>query len=348
MQRIHAPVGVPAGPAHQTGINHRAHPLNRQGGFRYIGGNDDAGILPLLHGAILLFRGQRSVKRKNVPAAHPRPAGQQLRRFPDFIHARHEYQHVPAAVILHRLLHGVRRLLPHGRGSHPAAAVADQPGSPVNGFYGILPSVRLQHPAGGAHVIPQAGYFQRGGHHRYGHVRARAFLQVQYAPQGQIPGEAPFVKLIKHHGAHPFQGGPLRQPAFQHAVRHVRNAGAGGNVPFKAHHIPHFLPQLHSAQPGHVARQQARGHPAGLNDDDQAAFPQPGVIHHGGNAGRLAGARGRFQQDARRGGLQRVQQFSADFLNGKGGGIHTGLQGNPFMPGPFNRCRPAGTRRTAR
>ena len=75
VQRIHAPVGVPAGPAHQTGINHRAHPLNRQGGFRYIGGNDDAGILPLLHGAILLFRGQRSVKRKNVPAAHPRFSG---------------------------------------------------------------------------------------------------------------------------------------------------------------------------------------------------------------------------------------------------------------------------------
>ena len=184
MQRIHPPVRIPSGPADQPGINHRTHSLNRQGSFRHISGNNDTGDIPPLHGAILLLRRQRPVKGKNVPAAHPRLSCQQLHRFPYLIHARHKYQHIPAVILPHRLPHNIRRLLPYGGRSHPAASVTDQAGSPVNDFHGILPALRFQNPAGTSHIFPQPGHLQCGGHHDHGQIPARPFLQIQHTPQG--------------------------------------------------------------------------------------------------------------------------------------------------------------------
>ena len=91
-----------------------ADAIDRDGGFRDIGGDDDFAHWIRREGKILLFRRQVAVQRNERQPFVRMSRLQSADRRIDFSHARHEHQDVSRFAGVHDSFHNVRRLFGHG------------------------------------------------------------------------------------------------------------------------------------------------------------------------------------------------------------------------------------------
>lgn len=104
------------------------------------------------------------------------------------------------------------------------------------------------------------------------------------------------------------------EPAFEHALRDVEDAGCGGRDVLEAHGVAHRLADGLAAFLGDVARGEARGEPPWFRDQDLARDTR--IEERAGDARRLARAGFRRQNERRR-TLERADDLGQDWVDGE-------------------------------
>jgi hypothetical protein len=118
------------------------------------------------------------------------------------------------------------------------------------------------------------------------------------------------VELVEDDAAHAFEARVCEQPTREHALGQEAQARARTGDLVEADLITDRFAEALAALLGHAARGHARGQASRLKHEHVARARQSGVEHGGRHARRLARARRRFDDEARRAaqGLDHVWQ----------------------------------------
>ena len=157
---------------------------------------------------------------------------------------------------------------------------------------------------------------ERGRHDDELQIRARGLLEAAQQRQRQVALEVALVELVEHDHAHAGQAGLGDQPAGEQPLGDEAQPRPGPGhlleADLPADRLAGPLPQLL----GHAPRRHAGREPPRLEDDDLAVAGQAGREQRGGDAGGLAGA-GRRLDDERPAPAQGRHDVGEDGVDGE-------------------------------
>ena len=163
-------------------------------------------------------------------------------------------------------------------------------------------------------------------HHQQAQVLAQAALAVQAQGQGQIGMKTTLVEFVENDQSHPIQRRVALQPAGQNALGQHLDPGLARHLAIKTDAIAHGLADRFAPQAGHARRRRPRRQPARLQQQDRSPGQPRLVQQRQRDAGGLAGARRRLQDQS--GSLaQRGPDFRQGRFDGQQGGIGRGWRG---------------------
>ena len=258
-ERVDAAVGIVAGHAGQSGIDHHGHAVDGEGRFGHIGGDDDLALRGAGHGLVLLGGGEFAMEGQDG-AAGACAVGEFADGALDFIRTRHEDKDVAVGAV-EVFPHGLNREVP---GRFVAGFVAE-----VFDLNGKNPAFRNEGLAGGE-VFFDLAAVQRGGHDDDFEIGPGGFLEIEGAGQTDVAVEVAFVKLVEDYSGNVPQtrvGDHLPQ---EDAFRDEKDAGGGGGNIVQPDAIADFTAERDAAFLGHAFGQHAGGQAARLQDDAAA------------------------------------------------------------------------------
>ncbi len=264
----------------QPGVDHDAHPLDRQAGLGDVGGQHhlaaarQAGDQRRVLGA----RGQRSVERVDVDRrVRAERFAQRRGGALDLGRAGQEDQHVALGLAAQDLA--------HRRGGGRLDVLARAPGRPAH-VHRVGPAL-AGHQRGGLAVAAQQRRHpvavEGGRHDQDAQVGPQVAAGVQRQGQAQVGVQAALVELVEHHQGHALQPRVPLEPAGQDALgQHLHPRGrphgavvAGAVADRLAHRLP--------PQRGHAPGRGPGGQPAGLQHHDAVVAP-PRLVQQGQRA----------------------------------------------------------------
>ena len=304
-QRIDAAIGIEPRHAGQTAIDHHAHAIDGQRGFRDIRGYDHLSFLITRHRRVLVGDGKLSVQRQHEALGTRAGFTNRRNRAADFVGARHEDESI--AVALPRdPFEFVRSRLPHG-------SVPDRTLEILH-IHRIRAAARSEKIAGRQITLKRAR-IQRRGHDHDPQIGPPTFLQIQRARQRDVSVEMALVKLVEDDGAHAAEVRVAQHLTEQHAFRDETNPRPGGADLVQPDLVSDFVPEPHAPFLRHPRGEHSRGQPAWLEHDDLPVFREAVIKKNLRRLGGFSRAGGRLQTDARTGakrwrsGIARVQRW---------------------------------------
>jgi hypothetical protein len=298
--------------AGQAGVHDRGDALDRDRGFRHVGGQHDLAAAQRPQGGVLLLGRQVAVEGQHRQVARRRRAFQGPGRLADFLHAGEKNEQIA------------------GRG-------VEQPGRRRRGRLGPrlflgLGIVAHRHregpPLAGDHraaaeVGGDGGGVERGRHGHQAQLGPDRLLDEADQAEGEVTFQATLVELVEDDGPGGFEEGVVVEAAEEDAGRDGEDAGLPAGLAVEADVVADGAAEAVAALLGHAAGGGAGGEAARLQHQDFTGPGQAGVEQGRRHARGLAGAGRRLDHGAGP-GAEGGDQGGQDGVDGERGQGHGG------------------------
>ena len=308
-QGVDAAMRIVTGNARESAVDDEAHAVDGDGGLGDIRGDDDLGLVVAGDGGVLIARGKFAVERQQDVAAGLGGVADGFDGLADLESAGHEDQHVAGVALPGVTREDLGGEFPRRRriGALPTRKVfnMDGIGASLGGEDGARPQ-----------VVFQRARIERRGHHNDEQVGAKLLLNVERAGERDVAVEVALMEFIKDERLHTAQPGVLNELAQQDAFGLELDArGVAGDI-LKAHLVADFAAKGHAKFVRDARREQPRGEPARLEDDDLSIAKEAVLEEHLRDLRGLAGAGGGLKDEALR-RLEGGDDVLLDFVDGQ-------------------------------
>ena len=253
-QRVDTAIRVIAGNTRQAAVEHQAHTIDGERGFRDVGGDDDFAPVIAGHRCVLIPGLQFAMQRKH-DKLRAEGIPRRLHGAVDLIRPGHENKRVALRMLAYQPLEFFDCKLPHRCATGRFGQIFN--GDRISAAFGGQYRARLE-------ILLNRGDIQRGRHDDDNEIGPRRFLDLQSAGQGDVAVEMPFVKFVEDDGADTLQVRISQHPTQHHAFRNVTDPRSGrGNI-IEPHLIPDLAAELNVSRLRDPTREHARGQPARL------------------------------------------------------------------------------------
>ncbi len=269
-ERVDAAIRIVTRNARQSAVNHQPDPIDGEGRFGDIGGNDDLALLVARDGGILVARGKFAVQRKQDEAAGFARVPDGLDGLRNLESAGHENQHVTLAAGIDVSAEGIGGLFPN------RTLVGVRRVGGVFNFDGEGAAFRSEHGAR-LEVRREQIRIECRGHHGQAQVGPGGGGQVERTREGDVPIEMALVKFVEEQHGDAGERRIIDHLAEQDPFGDKANPCFPRGDILEANLITNLATELDAEFLCHAGGKQAGGEPAGLQDDGLATIEEPAL-----------------------------------------------------------------------